>query len=47
MTRIAQVTDSPIMSPAQPPGARRSTASAMIVATRRKVASASATMPEP
>ena len=43
ITMISHVTASPITRPANPVGARRSTASAMIVATSRNVPSASAT----
>ena len=46
-TMIAHVTERPIMSPAQPPGARRSTARAMIAVTSRNVPAASVTTPRP
>ena len=44
INRIAAATARPIMSPAQPPGARLSTASAMIAVTSRNVPIASATI---
>ena len=45
MSMISAATASPMRKPAQPAGARSSTATAMIVKTSRNVPSASATMP--